>query len=83
MAHVAVPEDEGGVGLDHVEGMLAIGWSGHDDMEGERRVSWWRGQDRTSSTLEGSMGRACIEICTQTEESTEVIKRRPHRHRNG
>lgn len=29
MAHVAVPEDEGGVGLDHLEGMLAFAWFAH------------------------------------------------------
>jgi hypothetical protein len=29
MAHVAVPEDEGGVGLDHLEGVFALSWLGH------------------------------------------------------
>lgn len=29
MAHVAVPDDEGGVGLDHLELMLAVCWGGH------------------------------------------------------
>jgi len=29
MAHVAVPEDEGGVGLDHLERVFALSWLGH------------------------------------------------------
>lgn len=29
MAHVAVPEDEGGVGLDDLERMFALSWLGH------------------------------------------------------
>ena len=29
MAHVAVPENEGGVGLDDFEGVLAFSWLGH------------------------------------------------------
>ena len=29
MAHIAVPEDEGGVGLDDLEGVFALSWLGH------------------------------------------------------
>lgn len=29
MALVAVPEDEGRVGLDHLEGVFALSWLGH------------------------------------------------------
>ena len=35
MAHVAVPEDEGGVGLDHLERVFALSWLCH--CEG----FWW------------------------------------------
>jgi hypothetical protein len=29
VAHVAIPKDEGGVGLDHLEGVFAFAWLGH------------------------------------------------------
>lgn len=29
VAHVAIPEDEGGVGFDHLESVLAFAWLGH------------------------------------------------------
>lgn len=29
MAHVAVPQNQGGVRLDHLEGVLALSWLGH------------------------------------------------------
>jgi hypothetical protein len=29
VAHVAIPEDEGGVGLDHLEGVFALAGLGH------------------------------------------------------
>jgi hypothetical protein len=29
VAHVAIPEDERGVGLDHLEGVFAFAWLGH------------------------------------------------------
>lgn len=29
VAHVAVPEDEGGVGLDHLERVFTAAWNGH------------------------------------------------------
>ena len=32
MAHVAVPDDDGSVRLDDLEGVLAVYWSGHCDV---------------------------------------------------
>jgi hypothetical protein len=37
VAHVAIPEDEGGVGLDHLEGVFAFSWLGHCVV---LRLSW-------------------------------------------
>lgn len=35
MAHVAIPHDDGCIGLDDLEGVLAVYWSSHCDV---RRV---------------------------------------------
>jgi hypothetical protein len=48
MAHVAVPEDEGGVRLDHLEGVFALSWLGHCEVV---RVSDW-----ALAVVEMSMG---------------------------
>jgi hypothetical protein len=48
MAHVAVPKDEGGVGLDHLEGVFALSWLGHYEAV---RVSDW-----ALAVVEMSMG---------------------------
>jgi len=31
VTHVAIPEDESGIGLDHLEGVFALAWLGHFD----------------------------------------------------
>lgn len=37
VAHIAIPENDGGIGLDDLKAVLAIRWGGHCDMY---RVSW-------------------------------------------